>query len=314
MAVAAEFQNPFPPEIRTVAIVAPAGIPDPDRLEQGRDRLRAWGLELVDCTSGLQPRRFFAAADEARLAALSAAIANPAVDAIIAARGGYGTARLLPRLNLDRLRRRNIPIIGYSDCTALHLAAFAAGCKRQIFGPMVTGDFARQPADEHERKQLAGVFHSLGAALAPTPGEAVAAGPLTSLKSGRASGPLLPANLAVLTSLLGTPFMPRPTGCILVLEDINEAAYRIDRMLNQLAQAGFLDGLAGLVFGSFLDCEDACRLPEVLQDYADLISGPVALNLPFGHGFPSISLPVGALALLDTATCPGRFEWAVGDR
>lgn len=304
------FPSPFPPHIRTLGVVAISGIPDRTRLRRGIRRLASWNLEVVDRTGTLKPERFLAASDKDRLQALNELIDDERIDAVVAARGGYGAARLLPAIDWERLRRRNLPFIGYSDCTALHVAAFAHGCTRHIFGPMVSGDFARIPADEGEANDLAAVLASLRTAFEPAPETPVCGIPLKPLHSGRATGPLIPANLAVLTSLLGTPFFPDLSGCILVLEDINEAAYRIDRCLNQLDQAGVLPRLAGILFAQFTDCEDDHWLPEVLDCTAAAINGPVAAGMPFGHAFPSISLPVGTPVTLTVHPASVSLDWA----
>jgi muramoyltetrapeptide carboxypeptidase len=310
MHTAESLPNPFPEHIRTVGVAAPCGIPDPERLARGKRRLETWGLEVVDRTQGLTPDRFLAATDNHRQKTLRELLSNRHVHAIVAARGGYGAARLLPLLDWERIRQRNLPIVGYSDCTALHMAALANGCTNHIFGPMVTGDFARIPDNEDETAQLAAVFASLRTAFAPPPNTPVCGTPLHALRRGTATGPVTPANLAVLTSLLGTPFFPDLSDCILVLEDVNEAAYRVDRCLNQLDQAGVLGKLGGLVFGQFTDCEDGQWIPEVMKCFATRINGPVARGLPFGHAFPSIALPVGIPATLTANPPEVRFAWA----
>jgi muramoyltetrapeptide carboxypeptidase len=292
------FASPFPSDVRTIGVFAPAGVPDPERLERGLERLQQWGLQIVFPGRDDPRDRFFAGSDALRLQRLHELLADPTVDVLLAARGGYGCARLLDGIDWDLFLSRNLPLIGYSDLTALHVAAFAHGYRRGIFGPMVAGDFARVPADAVEEAELAGVYSLLGATLC---GQQRTHGKLRCLRSGEASGALVPANLAVLASLAGTRHFPDLTGAILVLEDINEAAYRIDRCLHQLSQSGLLDGLAGLVFAQFSQTEDAEWLPEVLGDFAERIDGPVASGLEFGHAFPSACLPVGTAARLEAA-------------
>jgi muramoyltetrapeptide carboxypeptidase len=286
---------PFPPEIRTVGVFAPAGVPDPERLQRGLDQLRDWGLETVYPGRDDARDRFFAATDSRRGQRLHELLANPDVDLLLAARGGYGCARLLDQLDWGLFLARNLPLVGYSDLTALQVAAFARGYRRGVFGPMVAGDLARLPVAVEEEEELARVHASLSAALA---GCTQTFGPLHCLQAGEATGPLVPANLAVLASLAGTAHVPDLSGAILVLEDVNEAAYRIDRCLYQLAQGGVLASVAGLVFAQFSRTEDAEWLPEVLADYAGRIAGPVVSGLAFGHAFPSVCLPVGTSARL----------------
>jgi len=132
---------------------------------------------------------------------------------------------------------------------------------------------------------------------------------LTTLRPGRAVGPLVPATLAILAALLSTPFLPSLDGAILVLEDVHEAAHRIDRYLTQLEHAHLLCRLGGLVFGSFTDGEDSEWLPSIFAEFAAKIPGPVVCGLPFGHQFPSISLPVGRLARLEATADHVRLGW-----
>jgi muramoyltetrapeptide carboxypeptidase len=297
--------SPFPAAVRTVGVFFPAGIPESPRLQRGLDRLRGWGLEVVQ--AGLpQPERFLAAPDTTRAEAINELLRDPRVDLLLAARGGYGCGRILEHVDFALLRQRGLALVGYSDITALHLAAYGAGCRACVAGPMVCGALAKQPADEAEEQSLARVTDSLREVLAGQMSE-VADGLLV-LRQGEASGPLVPANLSVLTSLVGTPSMPDLTGAILVIEDVNEAAYRVDRYLNQLLHAGCLGRLAGLVFGQFTEGDDAHWLPAVFADFARQIGGPVVAGLEFGHGFPSLSLPVGRLAYLEASATGARLR------
>ncbi len=292
----ADVPNPFPRHVRTVGVFCPSGIPEPARLERGLARLRAWGLEVV-LASQPRPERFLAAPDDVRAETLNLLVRDARVDLLLAARGGYGSGRILDQIDFEALRQRAVPMVGYSDITALHLAAYGAGYRCGVAGPMVCGALAKDPADEAAAVALGRVLGSLRQVLA---GEAFEAGAgLRVFRQGSAAGPLLPANLSVLTSLAGTPYLPDLTGVILVLEDVNEAAYRVDRYLNQLLYAGCLGQLAGLVYGQFTEGEDAQWLPDVFADFARHIRGPVAGGLEFGHGFPSLSLPVGRQAQLE---------------
>jgi len=296
--------SPFPASVRTVGVFFPSGIPEAARLERGLARLRGWGLEVVQ--AGLpQPERFLAGADAERSEGLNQLLRNPRVDLLLAARGGYGCGRILDRVDFAALRGRGIPLVGYSDITALHLAAYGAGCQACVAGPMVCSALARQPADEAETLSLAQTVDSFRQVLA---GEAteVSSG-LRVLREGTAAGPLVPANLSLVASLVGTPYLPDLSGAILVIEDVGEAAYRVDRYLNQLLHAGCLGHLAGLVYGQFTEGDDAQWLPEVFADFARHIPGPVVAGLGFGHGFPSISLPVGRPARLEASAGGARL-------
>ncbi|MCK5803128.1 MAG: LD-carboxypeptidase [Lentisphaeria bacterium] len=288
------FASPFPPSVRTVGICALCGVADRERAAQGVARLESWALNVRMDALADAPERFLAADDTTRARRFNELVRVPEVDLILAARGGYGSARVLDLIDWEALRERRIPVVGYSDMTAFHLAAFGKGIATGVSGPMLAGYFARSADSAEEICGLRTVFSSLADVLGEVPTRVS----LRSLRSGIARGPLVPANLAILCSLVGTDHLPSLRGCILALEDINEAAYRIDRFLNQLLQAGVLETLGGLVFGQFTDCEDAEFIPAVLADFARHVSGPVAAGLPFGHGFPSLSLPVGPNARL----------------
>ena len=281
--------SPFPASVRSIGICALCGISDPKRVKAGVARLESWGLTV--CTDALQapPDRFLAASDEVRAESLNRLLRRQDIDLILAARGGYGSARCLDGIDWEVLCERGIPVVGYSDMTAFHLAALEKGVRNCIFGPMLTGDFAREAASGADSCGLRTVFASLGDVLAGKTSKIS----LQPLQVGVARGPLVPTNLAVLCSLVGTPHLPSLAGCILVVEDINEAAYRVDRLLNQLLQAGVLEELGGLVFGQFTDCGDDEFLPDVFADFARHVHGPVAQGLQFGHQFPSLSFRVG---------------------
>jgi muramoyltetrapeptide carboxypeptidase len=300
-----EFSNPFPPQVQTVGVFAPAGIPEPARFERGLARLRDWGLEVV-LACPRQAERFLSAPDAVRAAALNELLHDPRVDLLLAARGGYGCARILDRVDFRALQARGIPLVGYSDITALHAAAFSQGSGAHIAGPMVCSALARQPVEDGEARGLDVVLESFRQALAGAPFTVAAS--LRTLREGVTEGRLLPANLAVLASLIGTPFMPDLTGVVLVLEDVGEAAYRVDRYLQQLHQAGHLGRLAGLAYGQFSEGDDAHWLPSVVADFAQRVQGPVVAGLDFGHGFPSLSLPVGRLCRLTAAASGARLE------
>ena len=299
--------NPFPPSVHTVGVFAPAGPLEADPLARSIARLHGWGLEVIvehtpDCRD-----RFLAAPDSERLAAIERLVRNPQVDVLLAARGGYGCGRILDRIDWHGFAKRNVPIIGFSDITALLLTALTTGALNGIFGPMLCGLFAREPTTDPEVANVRLSFEAFarawhgGDVLLP-PGQT-----LQTLKPGKASGPLVPATLAVLTSLLGTPFLPSLRGAILVIEDVNEAAYRVDRYLTHLRAAGILAELGGLVFGSFSNGDDAEWLPSVFAEFARYVQGPVASGLPMGHCFPCVSLPVGRNGMLEADTGGARL-------
>jgi len=270
--------------------VAPASPPrSADTYQAGLDRLRSTYDVRQAWTPGSE-RGYLAAPDAERITALHRAVEAPEIRAIICVRGGYGCLRLLPKIDWDRARRHPTLLVGYSDVTALHLAFYAKAAWPGLSGPVVT-EWAQ--ADD---ATLAS-FRDWAEGGTPSFVEAFD-GPLTALAHGTASGPLLGGNLAVLTRLLGTPFAPDFGGAILVLEEVDEAPYRVDRMLTHLQQTGVLDAVSGIVLGAFTTGSlnpDRPTLPltEVFRDHLADRPYPVVTGLPYGHHLPRCSLPIG---------------------
>ena len=284
-----------------VALLAPAGplAGQPD-LERAEQNVRSLGWQPLTYPHALAREGYLAGDDASRLADLNAAIRDPRIDGIWCLRGGYGVMRILDAIDYDALRRAPKPIIGFSDITALHLAVRARSGIVSYHGPA-----ARAELTPFSRESLAcatGTTTATSAARDPF----ADAPPLTWLQEGRAVGPLEGGNLALLCSLLGTPYAARLDGAILVLEDVNEPLYRIDRMLRQLILSGALGRLAGLCFGAFTDRGDESdatprSLDVLFSEAAAHVRGPVVSNAPVGHIPDQWTLPLGARAELSPA-------------
>ena len=286
---------PFPASIRTIGVFAASKAVQAADFQSALGKLQSCGVTVKHTCTNKHPYRYFAGTDEQRIRNLQQLLADPEIDLLLAARGGFGCARILEQLDWTALRRRNLPVVGYSDLTAFHLAALKFGCRNHIQGPMLCtqwGASCPEPAFSAAMESLSSCLHHCSNLL-PAWHQA------KTLVPGKASGPLLPCNLTLLCSLIGTPFLPDFNQVILVLEDIHLPAHGLDRCLNQLRQNGILQKLSGLIFGQFSDCEDQEFLPEIFAEYAAFIHGPVLTNLAFGHPNPSISLPVGKLVHLD---------------
>ncbi|WP_433471962.1 S66 peptidase family protein [Spirillospora sp. CA-142024] len=296
-----------------VAVVAPSGPAEPARLEAGCAVLRDLGLDVVVGKHALDrvnlgpsgPVRAdwhrLAGGDADRAADLQAAWCDPRVRAVVCARGGYGATRVLDRLDWDALHAateasdasRGGPKIlhGSSDITALHTAFGTRLGVTTSFGPMPAGVIADlDPAAPDDS------LDGLRAALFGGP---VTLSGTHSLRPGRAEGPLTGGTLSLLTAVLGTPYAPPPAaGRIVFLEDVTEAPYRIDRMLVQLLQAGWLDGAAGVALGTWKDCGDPAELDSVFAARLGPLGVPVLAGLPAGHGPRQHTLELGAPAVL----------------
>jgi muramoyltetrapeptide carboxypeptidase len=275
-----------------VALLSPAGpLNGEAELERAAQNTRDLGWEPRAYPHALDRDGYLAGDDAARLADLNAAIRDDNIDGIWCLRGGYGSMRILDAIDYESLRRSPKAIVGFSDITSLHLAVRARASIVSYHGPT-----ARAVLTPFSRESLR---RATSAARDPFTGGA----PPTWLQEGRASGPLEGGNLALVCALLGTPYAARLDGAILVLEDVNEPLYRIDRMLRQLILCGALDRVAGLCFGSFAERGDdgdaAPRTLDVLfREAATRVRGPVICNAPIGHVPDQWTIPLGARAEL----------------
>ena len=289
----------FPPLLGAgarVALVAPSGpLRDAGDLERAIANARELGWEPVPGAHVLERDGYFAGSDAHRLADFAAAATNDSIDGVWCIRGGYGAMRLLDDIDYDVWRWRPKALIGYSDITALHSAIGARADLVTYHGPTARAVFTDLTRD------------SLRAAVSF--GEApyvVRQDDAVTLRAGCARGRLAGGNLALVASLTGTPYAVDLDGAILVLEDVNEAVYRIDRMLTQLALSGALAKCAGIVFGRFTEIppdasgdEQSLPLERILQEVADRCRVPCVANAPFGHIDNQFTLPLGATAVLD---------------
>lgn len=278
----------------TVALVAPSGpLRDEADLTRALDATRAMGWTPVVGEHVRERLGYLAGSDAHRADDLNRFARDPEIDGIWCIRGGYGATRLLDAIDYDAWRRHPKTLIGYSDITALHAAVGRKAGLVTFHGPT-----ARGATNEHSLAFLRGAVTSRGCQYFI---EYPAA---TTLRPGRARGRLVGGNLAVLTAIVGTPYAPDFDGAILMLEDVNESVYRLDRMLTQLRLAGALDRLAGLVFGAFTeippDTSNEDRpLDDLLAEFAQRAGVPCLSNFPMGHLDVQWTIPLGAPAWLD---------------
>ncbi len=276
-----------------MALVAPAGpLHGPEDVRRAEDNARSLGWETSVGAHVLQRNGYLAADDAGRVADLNGAIRDDRVDAIWCLRGGYGTMRLLDLVDYDALGARPRALIGYSDITALHHAIANRSALGGLHGPC-----ARTPLSEFARDSLARATRGDDpCGVAPR---------ARVLRGGRARGPLAGGNLALLAALVGTPYLYVPDGAILMLEDVNEPVYRIDRMLRQLRLAGVLSRCGGLVLGAFTErggdeSENGdAALERVMREASEAVTGPCLAGAPVGHIDDQWTWPMGALAELD---------------
>ena len=230
------------------------------------------------------PDRVFAAPDDLRLAELQALVDDPRIGVIWAARGGWGSARVVDGLNLAPLQQHPKWLVGFSDLTTLHLAWQAAGCA-SLHAPVLT----TATADD--------VHQVLALCRGATPPPLAAAADALN-RQGEATAPLVGGNLSLLAHSLGSRHQPDPTGKILVLEEVDEYEYRIDRLLVQLRRAGLLEGLAGLAVGQFsrLPANDppfGADYRAIVREHTAHTAYPIGFGLPFGHEGPNRPMVLG---------------------
>jgi muramoyltetrapeptide carboxypeptidase len=274
-----------------VALVAPSGaLRGETDLESSIENARAMGWEPVIGAHVLERDGYFAGSDEQRIEDLNFALNDESVSAIWCIRGGYGVMRILDRVDYDAIARRQLPIIGYSDITAL-LAAVGRKCGITTYhGPTARGALTPFSRDSL-RRAVCTLDDPCGVALDGR-----------TIRPGRAAGRLVGGNLALLASLCGTDFAPDLSHSILVLEDIGEPTYRIDRMIRQLLLSGSLSGCVGIIFGHCTNCPDdpsGRGLDHVLRETADLLQIPCFAGAPIGHIDDQWTVPFGALAEMD---------------
>ncbi|MEO5589599.1 MAG: LD-carboxypeptidase [Gemmatimonadaceae bacterium] len=280
----------------SVALVAPSGIlPDPRHIEQAVENVRSLGWNPVLGKNVSMHHGYHAGTDDQRLSDLNAAIRNDSIDAIWCIRGGYGAMRLLPEVDYAALRANPRPVIGYSDITALHSAIYRECGLVSFHGPT-----ARGVLGEFSRSSLRTALVAQG-----NPCGVASAGRV--LRHGRASGRLAGGNLALVTAMMGTPWSVDFDGAILVVEDIDEAVYRVDRMMQQLLLSGALSRCAALVAGDFRPPAGEVQhenraLDDVIAEAADRAGIPCLAGAPFGHIRDQWTIPLGAVAELDTET------------
>jgi muramoyltetrapeptide carboxypeptidase len=288
-----------------VGVCAPAGPVDRERLDRGVAELQSLGFRVRVPDGILECERFMAGSLERRLRELQGLFCDGEVAGIVAARGGAGAGQLLPHLETELLRAHPKVFVGYSDLTFLHTHLNNLGLVT-FHGPMVARDFG--PRTYHRQSFLQAVCGDGG----PYASEE---DDLLPLRPGSGEGRLRGGCLSILAGAAGTPWALRPDseGTLLFLEDVDEAPYRIDRMLRQLRSSGALASVKGIVFGDLRGCspvlEAGFSLEEVLLQALEGLDVPIALGLSSGHtASPNVTLPLGARARLE---CSERASFRV---
>lgn len=289
----------------TIGVVAPSSPCNPDIVAKTQEEWEALGFRVkMGETCRQNYGGYLAGTPELRAKELQEMFTDPEVDAVMCLKGGYGSAQILPLLDYARIAKHPKLFVGYSDITALHTALVQKAGMATLHGPMASAGAAHgwTPFSfEHLFRAMTSTA-PLGAVLNPEGEEMVC------LVEGKASGPIVGGNLALIASLMGTPYELNTKGKILFLEDIDEEPYRIDRMLTQLAHAGKFADAAGILIGTWTNCSPVKYIGgfEVLDIIRNIVvpyNKPTIWNLQAGHCDHNIALPFGVQATMNATDC-----------
>lgn len=296
-----------PPRLKAkeiIGLISPASAPSSaEKVEKAVSYLERCGYRVRLGKHVLDQRGYLAGSDEDRAGDLNEMLRDRSVRAIIALRGGYGTPRILDRVDYRALRNDPKIIVGYSDLTALQLAVLRHSSLVTFSGPMAAVEMwnGMDPFTEEHFWKMITEPTSPGLLLNP------ADDPVRMSGTGTVRGRLMGGNLSLVVSLLGTRFCPRFDGSILVVEDVDEAPHRVDRMFVQLKYAGVLDSIRALVLGRFTECVPSdpskphLTIDQVLSDVVGSVDVPVLANLQYGHIPKKLTLPLGTTAVLNAS-------------
>jgi muramoyltetrapeptide carboxypeptidase len=291
-----------------VGLISPSGATFfPDRAEIAREGLAAFGLEARFGKHLLDRYGYLGGEDEDRAADINGFFADPEVRAVFSLRGGWGCNRLLPYLDYELIRKNPKIVMGLSDITGLLLGLHAKTGLVTFHGPTAGSSWNEFSVDHARRLLFDGAAMTLRNKETDDDRLVQTTNRVLTITSGKARGRLIGGNLTVLTTLMGSDYLPDFSDCILFVEDVREEVYRIDRMLTQLALAGVLQQIKGFIFGRCTDCEPSRRygsltLPEVLDDHIAPLGVPAWYGSMIGHIRHNFTVPLGIEAEIDADT------------
>ena len=273
-----------------IGIAAPAGPFEIEKFERGLTAIKDMGFEVLVPDNLQQPERYLAGSDTWRASVLNDLFKAPDVKGIICARGGYGSIRILERMDFDLFRHHPKIFLGFSDISALISSITTQSCLTAFHGPNVTTLGMASPQTKTSFYEAVTSDQALDIRSQKT--RVISPGIGTGIVSG--------GNLATLCHLVGTPYSPTYRGCLFVMEDIEEAPYKIDRMLFQMKMAGCFLGLSGVAIGSFQDCGRYEGICDIVKNIFADIQIPILGGFEIGHGDDNVTIPMGIRATLDT--------------
>ncbi len=280
--------------MKKMAIISPSSPSANIDTQKIADALKKYGYEPIYGQGAFDNERFLAGIDEVRADDIMWAFIDKSVDAVMTLRGGYGSARVLDKIDYKFIAKHKKPFFGFSDTTALQLALWKKSKMMSYSG--IQAGFLQD-------KISMGLDKTFESALS---GKKLSWHGLTPVTKGKATGRLIGGTLSLITSLIGTPYEPDFKKAILVLEDVGEEPYRVDRMLTQLRLAGVFDKIAGVVLGDWHNCVAKNKadgtIEAVLDEHFSPLPIPVVKNFPYGHGIKGTVFPIGAKARLNAGS------------
>lgn len=277
--------------MKKMAIISPSSPTKEIDIQKITDHLKNYGYEPVFGQAAFETNRFLAGIDEVRADDIMWAFIDKSIDAIMTLRGGYGSARLLDKIDYKFIAKHKKPFFGFSDTTALQLALWK---KSKLVS------YSGMQASFLQDKINIGLEKTFESALL---GKKISWQGLTPVTKGKTKGRLIGGTLSLITSLIGTPYEPNFKKAILVLEDVGEQPYQIDRMLTQLRLAGVFDKISGVVLGDWHKCiskdQNDGDITAVLSEHFSQLSIPVVKDFPYGHGIKSTVFSIGSKVRLD---------------
>jgi muramoyltetrapeptide carboxypeptidase len=302
-----------PPALKkgdVIGVIAPASAPTAqEKIDKGIQYLERIGYRVKLGKHAREVRGYLAGTDEQRASDINVMFSDKEVKAIVAVRGGYGTPRILPLLHYDIIKRNPKILVGYSDLTALQLAIFRKTGLVTFSGPMVGVEMWKDIDPFTEEHFWTTVTSTKKAGQVFNPNYK----PFIPIHAGKASGTLLGGNLSLISSIVGTPFLPSFKYSLLFLEEIEEECYRFDRMLCQLKLAGILKDAKGILIGELTDVKASDKskpfltAEEVVQDYFSPLNIPILQGLTYGHIPRKLTIPIGIEGRIDADKCTLEF-------
>lgn len=293
-----------------IGIISPASSPDDlSKIDKGITYLEKNGYRVEVGNNVGKVHGYLAGSDEERLEDFHEMFRNKNINAIFSVRGGYGSGRLLDRIDFNLIKKNPKIFVGYSDITALQMAIFKKTGLVTFAGPMLATDFSGRVNKYTEENFWKVITNSKKIGKVYNPGK----DKFFALRKGRGQGQILGGNLALLTSLMGTQFFPSFKDSILIIEDIGEAPYKIDRLLNQLKLAKIFNEINGVILGRFVDCYETdktkktIKLNEVIENYFTRLNVPVIYSFSHGHVKENLTIPFGINCKINTSNCNVEF-------